>query len=68
VRTANQLTFASYEALLKIRLNDPTKVIFDNIDWPFIRPLVCHKYSSQGADGNDPIFLSKPSSSSICRG
>ena len=59
MRIANQLTFTTYEALLKLRSNDPTKVIFDNIDWSFIHPLVRDKYSPQGADGYDPIPLFK---------
>jgi len=59
MRIANQLTFATYEASLKLKRNDPIKIIFDNIDWSFIHPLVSHKYSPQGADGYDPISLFK---------
>ena len=59
MRTANQLTFTTYEASLKLRSNDPTKVIFDNIDWSFIHPLVKDKYSDQGAEGYNPISLFK---------
>ena len=61
MRTANQLTFTTYEASLKLKPNDPVKVIFDNIDWSFIHPLVKDKYSSssQGAEGYDPISLFK---------
>lgn len=61
MRTDNQLTFTTYESSLKIRSNDPLKVIFENIDWSFIHPLVKDKYSTlpQGADGYDPIALFK---------
>jgi len=59
LKTANQLTFTTYEASLKLRPNDPIKVIFDNIGWSFIHPLVKDKYSSLGSDGYDPIQLLK---------
>jgi len=59
LRTANQLTFATYEASLKLSANDPIKVIFDNIDWSFIHPLVKDRYSPLGADGYEPISLFK---------
>jgi len=59
MRTANQLTFTTYEASLKLSPNDPVKVIFDNIDWSFIHPLVKDRYSPQGADGYEPISLFK---------
>jgi transposase len=61
MRTANQLTFITYETSLKLKSNDTTKVIFDKIDWSFIHPLVQKKYSPlpQGADGYDPISLFK---------
>src|SRR4030065_155751 len=59
MKTANQLTFATYEATIKLNRDDPIKIIFDNIDWSFIHPLVSHKYSPQGADGYDPISLFK---------
>jgi transposase len=61
MKTANQLTFTTYEASLKLKSNDPTKVIFDHIDWSFIHPLVKDKYSTlpQGAEGYDPISLFK---------
>ena len=45
MRTANQLTFTTYEASLKLKPNDPTKIIFDHIDWSFIHSLVQNKYS-----------------------
>jgi hypothetical protein len=61
MRSANQLTFTTYEASLKLKSDDPTKIIFDRIDWSFIHPLVKDKYSPlpQGADGYDPISLFK---------
>jgi transposase len=59
MRTANQLTFSTYEASLKLRPNDPIKVVFDNVDWSFIHPLICDKYSPQGAEGYDPTSLFK---------
>jgi len=59
MKTANQLTFTTYEASLKLNPNDPVKIIFDNIDWSFIHPLAKDKYSSQGAEGYDPVSLFK---------
>ena len=61
MRTTNQLTFVTYETALKLKPNDPTKVIFDHINWSFIHPLVKDKYSPlpQGAEGYDPISLFK---------
>jgi transposase len=61
MRTANQLTFTTYETSLKLKPNDPIKIIFENIDWSFIHPLVKGKYSAlpQGAEGYDPISLFK---------
>ena len=59
MRTANQLTFTTYEASLKLRPNDSAKIIFDNIDWSFIYPLAKGRYSFQGAEGYDPISLFK---------
>jgi transposase len=59
MRIANQITFTTYEASLKLKPNDPIKVIFDNIDWSFIHPLVKDRYSPQGADGYEPISLFK---------
>jgi len=59
MKTANQLTFTTYEASLKLKPNDPIKIIFDNINWSFIHPLVNGRYSPQGAEGYDPISLFK---------
>ena len=59
MRTAHQLTFTTYETSLKLKPNDPIKIIFDNIDWSFIHPLVSGRYSPQGAEGYDPITLFK---------
>jgi len=61
MKTANQLTFTTYDASLKLKCDDPTYVIFDHIDWSFLHPLVKDKYSAlpQGADGYDPISLYK---------
>ena len=59
MKTANQLTFTIYVASLKIKPNDPTKIIFDNIDWSFVHSLVNSKYSPHGAEGYDPISLFK---------
>ncbi|MFH0774707.1 MAG: transposase [bacterium] len=59
MKTVNQLTFTTYEASLKLKPNDPLKIIFDNIDWSFIHPLVKDRYSLQGAEGYDPISLYK---------
>ncbi|RLC59895.1 MAG: hypothetical protein DRI01_10850 [Chloroflexi bacterium] len=57
MKTANQLTFTTYEASLRLNPNDPTKIIFDNIDWSFIHSLAKSKYSPRGAGGHDPISL-----------
>jgi len=59
MKTAKQLTFTTYEASLKLKPNDPTKIIFDNIDWSFIHHLASGRYSPQGAEGYDPISLFK---------
>lgn len=61
MKTANQLTFTTYEASLKLKPGDPIKVIFEHIDWSFIHALAKDKYSAfpQGADGYDPIALFK---------
>lgn len=59
MKTDNQLTFTTYEASLKLKPNDPTKIIFDNIDWSFIHHLVSGRYSPKGAEGYDPISLFK---------
>ena len=36
MRTTTQLTFVTYETALKLKPNDPTKVIFDRITNKFI--------------------------------
>ena len=59
MRTANQLTFTTYEASLKLSPHDPIKVIFDNIDWSFIHLLAKDEYSPQGAEVYDPLSLFK---------
>jgi len=59
MKTANQLTFTTYEASLKLKPNDPTKIIFNNIDWSFIHRSVSGRYSPQGAEGYDPVSLFK---------
>jgi len=46
MRTANQLTFTTYETSLDLKPNDPIKIVFDNIDWSFIHPLVKGRYSA----------------------
>jgi hypothetical protein len=61
MKTANQLTFATYEASLKLKPNDPVRITFDNIDWSFIHPLAKDEYSGspQGAEDYNPISLFK---------
>src|SRR4030067_44255 len=61
MRTANQLTFTTYETSLKLKPHDTIKFIFENINWSFIHPLTKDKYSAlpQGADGYNPISLFK---------
>jgi hypothetical protein len=58
MKTANQLTFATYEASLKLKHDDPIKVIFDNIDWSFVHVLAKDRYSTK-EEGYDPISLFK---------
>lgn len=38
--TANQLTFTTCEAFLKLRAHGPAKLICGSVDWPFIHVLV----------------------------
>lgn len=59
MKTANQLTFTTYEASLKLNPNDPTKIIFDSITWSFVHSLAKGKYSTQGVEGYDRISLFK---------
>ena len=61
MKTANQLTFTTCEASLKLKPNDPVKVIFDHVDWSFIHTLVRVKYSAllHEAEGYGPITLFK---------
>jgi len=59
MKTANQLIFITYEASFKLNPNDPTKIIFDHIDWSFIHSLAKDKYSTQGAEGYNPVSLFK---------
>jgi transposase len=59
MKTANQLTFTTYEASLKLNPNDATKIIFDNIDWSLVHSLAKDRYSPQGAEGYDPVSLFK---------
>ena len=59
MKTANQLTFATYEASLRLKPNDPIKLIFDSINWPLIHSLISSKYSPQGMKGYDTVSLFK---------
>lgn len=59
MKTANQLTFTTYEDSFKLNANDPIKIIFNNIDWSFVHSLAKGKYSPQGAEGYDPVSLFK---------
>jgi len=56
MKTVNQLTFTTYEASLKLRPNDPIKIIFDNIDWSFVHSFVSGRYSPQRGRGLRPYF------------
>jgi hypothetical protein len=55
MKIANQLTFTTYEASLKLKPNDPTKIIFDNIDWFFIHPLVSSNTHHRGQRVTTPF-------------
>ena len=59
MKTAYQLTCTTYEASVKLKPNDPTKIIFDSIHWSFIHTLTSSRYSTQGAEDYDPISLFK---------
>ena len=59
MKTGNQLTFTTYEASLELKPNNPTKVIFDDIDWSLIHPLATRRYSPQGGRQLRPISLFK---------
>jgi hypothetical protein len=49
MKTVNLLTFTTYEASLKLKPKDHTKITFDYIDWSFMHSLTKGKYSTQGA-------------------
>jgi len=50
MKTANQLTFTTCLASLKLKANNLTRSIFDNIDWSFIHPLGGDGYLLKGRD------------------
>ena len=54
-----QLSFTIFEARLKLKSNDPIKIIFDNIDFSFIYDIVKNKYNSKTYQGYDPVSLFK---------
>ena len=57
MKIANQLTFATQEASLSLKSNNPIKAVFDNVDFSFIHQLVKDKNSPLGAEGYGPISL-----------
>jgi hypothetical protein len=59
MKTENQLTFTTYQASLKLKPNDPIKIVFDNIDISFLQPLVNGRYSFHGVVSYDFIPLFK---------
>jgi len=62
MKTANQLTFTTYETSLKLKPNDPIKVIFDNIDWSFIHSLANGLVVTlDPASWDEPLFIISPS-------
>jgi len=52
-----QLSFITYEALQKIKKDDPLKIIFESIDWAFINPLIKDKYTTDRELVYDPVSL-----------
>jgi len=54
-----QLSFATYEAALRIPGSDPIKIAFENINWNFIYEALKTKYSTLGREGYDPVSLFK---------
>jgi len=54
-----QLSFITYEALQKIKKDDPLKIIFESIDWSFIYPIIKDKYTTDRELVYDPVSLFK---------
>ncbi|GAH63910.1 unnamed protein product, partial [marine sediment metagenome] len=54
-----QLSFITYEALQKIKKDDPLKIIFESIDWSFIHPIIKDKYTTDRELVYDPVSLFK---------
>lgn len=54
-----QLSFITYEALQKIKKDDPLKIIFESIDWSFIYPIIKDKYATDRELVYDPVALFK---------
>ncbi len=52
-----QLSFTTYEASTKIKKDDPLRIIFTNIDWSFIAPLIRDKYVTKKELTYEPEFL-----------
>lgn len=52
-------SFAMLETTHKIKPNDKIKLIFENIDFSFIEPLVFHKYHRLGRQPFHPISMFK---------
>jgi len=52
-----QLSFITYEALQKIKKDDPLKIIFESIDWSFIYPIIKDKYTTDRELIYDPVAL-----------
>jgi len=50
MKMANQLPFTTCQASLKLKANNLTRSIFDNVDWPFIHPLGRDGYLLKGRD------------------
>jgi transposase len=59
MKKAKQLSFVIYEVRLKLRDDDPIKIIFDNIDFSFVYDLLKDKYTSRTYQGYDPVSLFK---------
>lgn len=54
---SRQLSFITYEALQKIKKDDPLKIIFESIDWAFIYPLIKDRYVTDRELVYDPLSL-----------
>ena len=53
------ISWVCYAASLKIKPNDPLKLIFESINWDFIYSLTDPLYANYGVTPYDPVSLFK---------